>query len=75
MLKGYSKVTDVMVQTWPEAIAMLWGAVKFSLAILTVTSPTAIRWYRVPKEVMKKFQQRNILRSRIMNQQIILLHV
>jgi len=23
VLKGYSKVTDVMMQTWPEAIAML----------------------------------------------------
>jgi len=72
-LHRYLKVVDFLVLG--SLASLIWGSIKMVLQLSIGITPTLLRWYGVRKEVMKKTQQRNMLRSRIMHQQMLLLHM
>ena len=75
ILSEYCRVLYVFVQHSPMMTAVVWGLIRGVVTHGFFFIPIAMRWYSVRKEVMKNIQQRNILRSRIMHQQMLLFQV
>ena len=71
-LSSCQSIFDIWISSAPELMALVW-AIKF--VVLAGVTPTLFRWYRVRNEVMDMVQQRNLLRSQILYQQMILLHM
>ncbi|KAK0651166.1 hypothetical protein B0T16DRAFT_489235 [Cercophora newfieldiana] len=70
-LRYFRNILRVSVQHAPG----IWRSVHLVLNLIVGITPMLLRWYSVRKEVMKKVQQRNMLRSRILHQQMLLLHM
>ncbi|KAF2473543.1 uncharacterized protein BDR25DRAFT_352039 [Lindgomyces ingoldianus] len=62
-----SNVMIVIIQTHPR-VALIW-AIIISILSLGAT-PTMMRWYMVREKVLKKIQQRETIRSRLLFHQI-----
>ena len=74
--RGTSALRDILasaveVTTLPRQLAVVWKVIRF--IITAGRTPTLFRWYRVREEVRDMVQHRDILRSQILHQQIILL--
>ncbi|KAK0625859.1 hypothetical protein B0T14DRAFT_88411 [Immersiella caudata] len=72
-LHRYLKVVDFLVLG--SLASLVWASIKLVLRLSVGITPTLLRWYGVREEVMTKTQQRDMLRSRIMHQQTLLLHI
>jgi len=69
----YLKVLDFLVLG--SLASLIWASIKMVLRLSVGITPALLRWYGVREEVMRKTRQRNVLRSRIMHQQMLLLHM
>jgi hypothetical protein len=70
-ISQYLKVVDTLVPH-NQATSLVWGAVKFVLS--AGATPTLIRWYMVRERVLEKIQHREMIRSRLLFHQVIVVN-
>jgi hypothetical protein len=65
------KLIDSLVPQ-SRTLGLAWGAAKFVL--LAGATPTLIRWYMVREKVLEKIQHREMIRSRLLFHQVIVVN-